>query len=103
FHVTGVQTCALPILTLTASTLPAWLTFVDNGDGTGSLTGTPGDEHVGEHEVVLDVADANALTDQQRFTITVAAAGAPPAFTSTPPPSAGVGPEYRYAVVASAP
>ena len=90
-------------LTLTASTLPAWLTFVDNGDGTGSLTGTPGDEHVGEHEVVLDVADANALTDQQRFTITVAAAGAPPAFTSTPPPSAGVGTEYRYDVVASDP
>src|SRR5690606_6564423 len=44
-------------LTLSASTLPAWLAFADNLDGTGSLTGVPGTEDVGDHEVVLDVAD----------------------------------------------
>ena len=91
------------VLTLTASTLPAWLTFVDNGDGTGSLSGTPAVEDVGDHEVVLDVADANALTAQQRFTISVVAAGSPPTFTSTPTVSGGVGTEYRYDVVAEDP
>src|SRR5690606_7300787 len=90
-------------LTLTASTLPAWLTFTDNGNGTGSLAGTPAAEHVGDHEVVLDVTDATGLTDQQQFTISVAAAGAPPAFTSTPGTAATIATEYRYDVTAADP
>src|SRR5690606_11617520 len=88
-------------LTLSASTLPAWLAFADNLDGTGSLTGVPGTEDVGDHEVVLDVADTTALTDQQRFTISVVALGNPPTFTSTPVDSGTVGTEYRYDVVAT--
>jgi len=90
-------------LTLTASTLPAWLTFVDNGDGTGTLSGTPAAEHVGDHGVVLDLADATGLTDQQQFTISVAPAGSPPAITSTPPTTGTVGTEYRYDIAASDP
>ncbi|HEX6994208.1 MAG TPA: FG-GAP-like repeat-containing protein [Gammaproteobacteria bacterium] len=90
-------------LTLTASTLPPWLTFVDDGDGTGTLSGTPAAEHVGDHEVVLDVEDATGLTDQQRFTISVAPAGSPPTFTSTPPAAGTVGTEYRYDIAATDP
>ncbi len=89
-------------LTLTASTLPAWLTFVDNGDGTGALTGTPALEHVGDHGVVLDVADATGLTDQQQFTVSVVTAG-PPTFTSAPETSGTVGTEYRYDIVTTDP
>src|SRR5256886_7151586 len=48
--VTGVQTCALPILTTTGTptpsltesgTLPSGVTFKDNGNGTATLSGTP--------------------------------------------------------------
>ncbi len=35
-------------LTITASTLPAWLTLVDNGDGTATLSGTPTNADVGD-------------------------------------------------------
>ena len=34
-------------VTITAPTLPAWLTFVDNGDGTATLSGTPANAEVG--------------------------------------------------------
>jgi hypothetical protein len=57
-------------LTLTAPTLPAWLTLVDNGDGTATLSGTPDDPDVGNHNVVLRVNDGTADVDQS-FTITV--------------------------------
>jgi hypothetical protein len=90
-------------LTLSASTLPAWLVFVDNTDGTGSLTGVPGVEHVGDHQVVLDVADATGLTNQQSFTISVVGGGSPPTFTSSPAASGTVGTEYRYDVAATDP
>jgi len=58
-------------VTITAPTLPAWLTFVDNGDGTASLSGTPSNAEVGNHNVVLTVSDGT-LSSNQNFTITVA-------------------------------
>jgi len=60
-------------LTLTASTLPAWLTLTDHGDGTATLSGTPGSTDVGDHLVVLRVTDGEGLFDTQSFTLTVAA------------------------------
>ena len=74
---------------LTAPTLPDWLSFDDNGDGTGTLSGTPGDADVGEHTVALRVFDG---TDGvlQEFTVTVEAAAAPPP-PPPPPPSGGGG------------
>jgi LPXTG-site transpeptidase (sortase) family protein len=44
-------------LTITASTLPAWLTLVDNGDRTATLSGTPNSSQVGVFHVVLQVTD----------------------------------------------
>ena len=58
-------------LSITAPTLPAWLSLSDNGDGTATLSGTPGDAAVGANNVVLAVFDG-ALTTTQNFTINVA-------------------------------
>ncbi len=66
-------------LTITATTLPAWLTFTDNGDGTATLSGTPAADDVGDHDVTLEVSDGTDIA-AQGFTIAVEAAA------STPPP-----------------
>lgn len=39
------------------TTLPAWLTFVDNGDGTGVISGTPALSDAGMHMVEIHVED----------------------------------------------
>jgi len=44
-------------LTINATTLPTWMSFTDNGNGTASLTGTPTNAEVGDHAVVLTVTD----------------------------------------------
>jgi hypothetical protein len=58
-------------LVLTAPVIPAWLTLVDNGDGTGSLSGAPGANDVGTAEVSLQVADAANATAVQSFQLQV--------------------------------
>jgi hypothetical protein len=58
-------------LTITAPTLPTWLTLVDYGDGTAGLTGTPTPTDAGVHSVVLLVTDSTGLTDTQVFIVTV--------------------------------
>ncbi|MGD8846807.1 MAG: Ig-like domain-containing protein, partial [Desulfobacteraceae bacterium] len=57
-------------LTITATTLPSWLTLVDNGDGTATLSGTPTHAEVGDHSVVIQVSDGATVTTQ-RFTVQV--------------------------------
>jgi len=58
-------------LTISAATLPTWLTLVDHGDGTATLFGTPTNVYVGEHAIVLQVTDTGELTNLQSFTIHV--------------------------------
>ncbi len=57
-------------LTITAPVLPAWLTLTDHGDGTATLSGTPGKDDVGDHSVVIQITDGKA-TSTQFFTIIV--------------------------------
>lgn len=64
-------------ITLSAPTLPDWLTFTDNGNGNGVLSGTPTSSDVGDHSVVLRASDDNQRATEQAFTITVIA-NAPP-------------------------
>ena len=71
------------VLTLTAPTLPAWLTLAEQGDVTATLTGTPAGTDAGDHAVVLHVADSLGAVDTQAFTITVAYLNDAPFFTST--------------------
>jgi alpha-tubulin suppressor-like RCC1 family protein len=51
--------------------VPSWLTFTDHGDGTATLTGTPGTSHLGNHRVLLAVEDDDQMRDTQTFIITV--------------------------------
>ncbi len=68
-------------LTLSATTLPAWLSFTDHGDGTATLTGTPGNAEVGTHAVVIEARDGS-LMDTQSFSITVSNINDAPVITS---------------------
>ncbi|MCL4857995.1 MAG: cadherin-like domain-containing protein [Caldilineaceae bacterium] len=75
-------------------TLPDWLTLVDYGNGTGQLYGIPGEAHVGNHEVELEVRDAAGASTRQTFTITVTPAPPPP----SPSPSPEQEPEATHGV-----
>ncbi|MEZ4703554.1 MAG: kelch repeat-containing protein, partial [Rhodothermales bacterium] len=87
-------------LTLGA-TVPAWLSLVDNGDGTGTLAGTPTASELGSHNVVLTVGDGT-VTVQQAFTVTVVA-GAPAAPVLTFPADGALDMALRLALTWSAP
>ena len=82
-------------LTLSAPTLPAWLSF---NTVTGVLSGTPLNGDVGANSVVLQVSDGTVTVDQA-FTITVANTNDAPTFTSTPVLSVTDGNQYSYTVV----
>lgn len=85
-------------LMLSASTLPAWLTFVDGGGGAGTLSGTPAQADVGVHSVVLVASDGtNAV--EQTFEITVAEVDEPPVFQTTPVLTGGDDVAYAYMVM----
>ena len=66
------------IYTITAPTLPSWLTLNVTGNGTAAITGTPTNEDIGfpfdarNFEIVLQVEDWAHETETQPFTITVA-------------------------------
>ncbi|HNT26152.1 MAG TPA: putative Ig domain-containing protein, partial [Anaerolineales bacterium] len=74
YHITAQDATGLPLV-ITAPPLPAWLSLVDNGDGTATLSGIPAPTHAGDHAVSLRVADTLGLYANQTFTITVSAGG----------------------------
>ncbi len=47
-------------LTISATTLPAWLNLVDKGDGTATLSGTPTNAEMGDHSVGLEVSNGGS-------------------------------------------
>jgi hypothetical protein len=55
------------------STLPAWLTLVDNGDGTAVLSGTPAATDAGSPFIILQVLDENGGSATQDFVLNVSA------------------------------
>ena len=69
-------------LTITCPTMPTWLTFVDNGNGTAKLEGTPALSDLGANAVVLQVTDGQTAVNQS-FTITITE------FNNLPTSSAG--------------
>jgi hypothetical protein len=93
--------------TISATTLPAWLTLsnVNAGAGTATLSGTPTQAQVGAHSVTLRVTDngSPAQFATQSFTVTVANVNDPPTFTSTPVTSAQQGALYSYSITTADP
>ena len=70
-----------PTAALSASgTLPAGVTFVDNGNGTGTLSGTPTTTVVGPYPLTLTASNGVLPNATQSFTLTLI--GQPPAITS---------------------
>ncbi len=72
-----VRSSGLPAGALTTGPLPAWLTFTDDGDGTGTLAGTPALDDAGRIEVVVTV-DNGFGTDTATAAIRVADTVPPP-------------------------
>jgi large repetitive protein len=67
-----VHSTGTPKPSLEVSGLPSWLTFTDNGNGTGTLSGTPADSGTAD----LTVTASNGVNPAavQDFTVTVAGA-----------------------------
>ena len=94
----GFTTTGTPQATLSASALPSGVTFTDNGDGTGTLAGTPavgtgGDYTItitgtneagsGTKDIVLTIHEAPILSGPSAATYQVGQAGGPDEFTQT--------------------
>ena len=91
-------------LSITATTVPAWLSLSTNGGGSETLSGTPTNVDVGDHAVSLLVTDPDGLTATQDFTVTVANVNDQPSITSTPPAAGATqGVLYSYAITAADP
>lgn len=59
------------ITTITAPTLPSWLTITDNGDNTATITGTPSGTDLGNNSVVLYATQGDGAFGVDSFTIAV--------------------------------
>ncbi len=68
FPVTATGT---PTPKLTSSTLPSAITFVDHGDGTGTLSGTPAAGTVGSYPVTITAQNGAGPDATQTFILTV--------------------------------
>ena len=87
-------------LTLTAPTIPTWLSF---DAASGALSGTPATADVGQHAVTLSVSDGTASVSQS-FTIVVDAAVVPntaPSITSSAVVAGTEGVAYTYTLTAT--
>jgi hypothetical protein len=88
---------------ISAPTKPTWLNLADAGNGTATLSGTPGAPDIGNHNVTLEVRDAGGLVASQSFTVAVTDANDAPSFTSTAVTSATAGTAYSYAIATTDP
>lgn len=59
------------VITLTATTLPDWAEIIDNGDGTGKITGTPTEKSVIGFQVKIQASDGIHQVEQS-FRVKVA-------------------------------
>jgi hypothetical protein len=67
-----VTTSGFPSATLTTSgTLPAWLSFTDNADGTATIAGTPPAGSGGSYGFTIHADNGTAPSDSQAFTLNV--------------------------------
>ncbi|MBN1873294.1 MAG: tandem-95 repeat protein [Anaerolineae bacterium] len=70
YTITADDVDAGDVLTITAPTLPTWLSLTGNRSG-ATLSGTPTFTEMGEHPIVLQVQDTGGLITSQSFTVTV--------------------------------
>ena len=96
-----VTTSGYPSPSLTESgALPKGVTFVDNKNGTASLSGTPAPTTAGTYTLTI-TAKNSAGTSTQTFVVTVSALGSPPQITSTAAVTFTVGSAGSFTVTTS--
>ncbi|MEO7254600.1 MAG: Ig-like domain-containing protein [Casimicrobium sp.] len=71
--------------------LPTGMSYVDNGNGTGTLSGTPASGTVNTYALTFTPSNGVGAPTVQAFTLTVAKASQTISYTSTAPASASVG------------
>ncbi len=81
--------------------LPPFLTFLDHGNGTATVSGTPTNEHVGYHRTTITLDDGQGGLDSQTWVILVENTNDDPEFTSEPLEAAVEGETYEYWVSAT--
>ncbi|MCK5803155.1 MAG: tandem-95 repeat protein, partial [Lentisphaeria bacterium] len=91
--------------TISAPTLPSWLVLgpaAPRGGAVAILSGTPGNEHVGLHAVVLRATDGDDVWTEQQFIITVMNTNDAPVLgdVALDPPDARADESWSYAVPA---
>lgn len=59
------------VITLTAPTMPGWLTFTPGTNGKATLSGTPPSGQTGDTNVLIEATDPTGPLVQQPYTITV--------------------------------
>jgi hypothetical protein len=78
-----VTTSGFPTSTLSETgALPSGVTFVDKGDGTATLAGTPAAGSAGVYSLTITAANAVGTVASQNFTLSVSATTQAPAITS---------------------
>ncbi|MDJ0924236.1 MAG: putative Ig domain-containing protein [Acidimicrobiia bacterium] len=90
------------IPSLAATGLPGWASFVDNGDGTGTISGTPGYTDAGISTATVTAHDGS-LTDDETFDLTVTNTNRPPTITSPGPQTTPELAPFTLLVVATDP
>jgi hypothetical protein len=80
FTVEATGTPPAPTLTLSdgGASLPSGVSFVDNGDGTATLSGTPAAGSAGSYPFTITAANGVSPNATQAFTLTVEPAGSAP-------------------------
>jgi hypothetical protein len=93
-----VETTGYPAPKVTKSgSLPSGVTFVDNGDGTATIAGTPAKSAIGNYTLTL-TAKSSAGTATQTFTLTITKA---PAIKKIPTTTGSVGAALDMTITAS--
>ena len=100
FSVEAIDLDVGDMLTITSINLPGWLTFIDNEDGTATLTGLPTNDHVGNYSFQIHVEDKAKVSTTVTHSLTVLNVNDPPFFTSATSHQLTEDEEYSFTIVA---
>jgi hypothetical protein len=93
----SIASTAYPEATMSASGLPSGLSFTDNGDGTGTINGTPSVGSGGAYTVTITATNSLGTTNQS-FTLKV---NEGPTITSAGSASATIGTPFSFPVTST--
>ena len=96
YTVTAADVDSGDTVTLTCTTIPTWMTCT-----AGALSGTPTNDNVGAHNVVVTATDIAGATASDSFTVTVANTNDAPSITSTAGTAVDEDRAYSYTITTS--